>query len=358
MAAVLPEDRADILYHSFDGGGAEISGPSLLVRKKFSENISTSVNYYVDNVSSASIDVITTASPYTENRKENTISVDYLNHKSTISMGVSNSSENDFDASTLSFNLSQDMFGDLTTVSMGFAMGDNTVGKNGDDTFSEKAKTQNYRVSVSQVITKDMLAVFALETITDEGYLNNPYRTVRYLDNTVPSGYSYQGEVYPKTRTSNAIAIRAINYLPYRAAVQTGYRFFVDTWGIQAHTLELIYTHPFEKEWIFDLSYRYYSQTKADFYSDLFPFQDAQNFLARDKELSTYNDHTLGFGVSYEFAQNGTGLIKRGSLNFNYDYILFDYSDFSDLTSSASAGNEPDYGFDAGVIRMFVSVWF
>ncbi len=41
-AAVLPEDRADLLYHSYDGGGAEISGPSLLVRKKFGEHISTS----------------------------------------------------------------------------------------------------------------------------------------------------------------------------------------------------------------------------------------------------------------------------------------------------------------------------
>ena len=33
LAAVLPEERADLLYHSYDGGGAEIDGPSLLVRK-------------------------------------------------------------------------------------------------------------------------------------------------------------------------------------------------------------------------------------------------------------------------------------------------------------------------------------
>ena len=31
MAGVPPEDRADALYHSYDGGGVEISGPSILV---------------------------------------------------------------------------------------------------------------------------------------------------------------------------------------------------------------------------------------------------------------------------------------------------------------------------------------
>ena len=32
-AGVLPDDRADTLYHSYDGGEVEITGPSLLVLK-------------------------------------------------------------------------------------------------------------------------------------------------------------------------------------------------------------------------------------------------------------------------------------------------------------------------------------
>ena len=63
-AAVLPEDRADIMFHEYDGGGVEINGPSILVRKSVSKNVSAYAKYYVDSVSSASIDVITTASPY------------------------------------------------------------------------------------------------------------------------------------------------------------------------------------------------------------------------------------------------------------------------------------------------------
>ena len=65
-AGVLPEERADLLYHVYDGGGVQIDGPSLLVRKNFLEKISVVGNYYMDMVSSASIDVVTTASPYKE----------------------------------------------------------------------------------------------------------------------------------------------------------------------------------------------------------------------------------------------------------------------------------------------------
>src|SRR5690606_41060647 len=70
LPGVLPEDRADILYHLYDGGGVQIDGPSVLVRKQVGKNVSVVGNYYVDMVSSASIDVVTTASPYAEERKQ------------------------------------------------------------------------------------------------------------------------------------------------------------------------------------------------------------------------------------------------------------------------------------------------
>ena len=44
-AAVLPEDRADLLYHRYDGGGVVVDGPSVLVRKKFADTVSVVANY-------------------------------------------------------------------------------------------------------------------------------------------------------------------------------------------------------------------------------------------------------------------------------------------------------------------------
>ena len=99
-AGVLPEDRTDILYHLYDGGGVTIDGPSLLMRKQVGKNVSVVGNYYVDMVSSASIDVVTTASPYTEERTQYSVGMDYLHRNTTMSLGYTSSSESDFDATT------------------------------------------------------------------------------------------------------------------------------------------------------------------------------------------------------------------------------------------------------------------
>ncbi len=358
LAAVLPEDRADALYHSYNGGGVQVTGPSILVRKSIGENISASANYYVDAISSASIDVVTTASAYSEQRTETSVGVDYLHADTIMGLSYTRSSENDYEAKTASFSLSQELFGNMMTISMGYAQGNDVVGKRGDPRFSEDVKRQQYRVGLSQILTKNMLLDLGFETVTDEGFLNNPYRSVRYLDATSGKGYSYEPEKYPRTRTSNAAAVRLLYHLPIHASIHGEYRLFDDSWGILANHLQLGYTHAYRSNWIFDLKYRIYTQTKADFYSDLFPYSQSQNFYGRDKEISTFTSQTIGIGVSYAFLHNWRA-IERASLNFKYDYILFDYQDFRDLRDSSSpAGSEPQYSFSANVLQLYFSLWY
>jgi hypothetical protein len=368
-AGVLPEDRADVLYHRYDGGGITIHGPSVLVRKKLAEKYSVSANYYMDMVTSASIDVeVSGASEYKEERNQYSVGFDYLRGKSTYSLSYTSSDENDYQAETTSFGVSTDLFGDLTTISMGFSKGADVVQRtidnpNGgsriiDPSFEQDTDRWSYRVGVSQILTKSLIATLGLEVITDEGYLNNPYRQFRYVDPEDDTGYQLATEIYPRTRTSNAIAVNGRYFLPYRAAVGGGYRFFTDTWGIRANTYQVEYTHPLGP-WVFDASFRYYDQTSADFYSDLFPRIDTQNFMGRDKELSTFTSQTLHVGASYEFARNGWRFVKKGSVNVSYDRIEFQYDDFRDARDiTLVAGTEPLYEFGANVFQLFVSIWF
>jgi len=358
QAAVLPDDRADALYHRYDGGGVTIDGPSLLLRKKFAEKYSVSANYYMDMVSSASIDVMTTASPYTEERTQGSLAFDVLQGKTQYSVSYTLSDESDYTANTASFDLSQDIFGDLTTVSFGFSQGWDEVRKNGDDAFEETVDRRNYRFGLQQIVTPRLMAGLNYEVITDEGFLNNPYRSVRYLDETSARGFSYQPELYPHTRTSNAIAINARYFLPYRAAIHGEYRFYTDTWGIDANTVSLGYTHPWGKRWIFEAGYRWYDQSAADFYSDLFPRADAQNFLARDKELSTFTSHMFSLGATYELPSIGWERVRRSTVNLFYDRINYRYDDFRDVRTGGAPGTEDLYSFDADVFRLFISGWF
>jgi hypothetical protein len=359
VAAVLADDRADLMYHYYDGGGVTIDGPSLLVRKKFAEKYAVNASYYVDMVSSASIDVITTASPYKEDRTQYGVGFEYLRGKVTYTANFSNSRENDYNADTASLAISQDMFGDLTTVSLYFTRGWDDVSERGNASFSDKVDRRIYGVDVSQIATKNLILGLSFETITEEGFLNNPYRQVRYLDPDAALGYSYEKERYPRTRTGNALALRGRWYLPYRAAIEGDYRFYTDTWDIRGQTAEVAYTHPLNEEWTFDVHYRFYTQNSADFYSDLFPRENFQNFLARDKELASMTSNTLGFGVAYGFKPGRVEFLSKASLNLRYDRIHFAYDDFRDLrVTGVAPGTEPLYSFDADVIRFFFSGWF
>jgi hypothetical protein len=360
MAAVLPEDRADFMYHSYSGGGITIDGPSILARKQVGEKTSLWGNYYVDSITSASIDVVTSASEYTERREEKTLGVDFLQENTTMGLAYTNSEENDYLANSAHFNVSHDMFGDLTTVSMGYSLGWDVITATGNPGFEEKAHRQNFKLGVSQIITKNLLMDLGYEAVTDEGYLNNPYRSVRYLDS--PTTYARLGEQYPNTRTSHAVALRAIYYLPYRASVKGEYRLFTDTWGIRSSMYELGYTHPLKNDWILDFHYRSYKQSNADFYSDLFPDDLTlfpQNYVARDKELSTFSSKTIGVSASYEFTKKGWTFIDKGSANIAYNHIMFDYEDFRDLrVSGVTPGSEPLYNFSADVLQLYLSIWY
>lgn len=355
-AAVLPEDRADLLYHRYEGGGMTIDGPSMLVRKSFAGKVSVSANRYVDKVSAASIDVLTSASPYEEERTEHSVGLDYLSGKAIYSVSVTQSSENDYEASTVAFGASQDFFGDLTTISLGYARGSDDIFRRGDPLFEAQAERQNFRFGLTQVLTRNWVASLSHELVTDEGYLNNPYRSVRY--ETV-SGYSFQSERYPNTRTSEATALRSAYYLPWRSALHGEYRIFQDSWGIDATDWALSYVHPLNEHFEIEARYRQYEQSAADFYSDLFPFQDAQNFLARDKEMSTFDSRSFGLAVGWEFLRKRVNWLDRLGVRVQVDRYSFDYEDFRDIrVSVATPGTEPLYSFNATVTQVLFTAWY
>lgn len=357
-AAVLEQDRADVLYHSYDGGGMKIDGPAILLRKKASESIAFSAYYYVDTISSASVDVMSTASPYSEERHEGQLGIEYLHDKTIMSLSVGQSDEDDYLAKSFNFSLSHDTFGDLTNLSLGVAFSDNEIRRNGDDLFEEQSQQYRIRAGINQILTKNLSVALNIESIADEGYLNNPYRTVRFIDTSVPAGVGYQSEIYPNTRNSFSTKLSASYYLPYRAALFFHYRYFTDSWKIDANDIELGYRHPLGKAIELELKVRYYQQNQASFYSDLFPYQDAQNFLARDKELSDFDDVTLGLGVTYLIPKQFSMNDWRSEASFQWDYITFNYNNFKDPTAQAAVGEEPLYGFSTHVIRAFFSVYF
>ncbi len=338
-AVDLPDERADMMLHLYDGGGVRASGPALLVRKNFADRVSVSGLYYVDMVSNASIDVVTTASPFKETRNEYGVGADYVVRDSLISVAASRSKEPDYLANSASFDVSQDTFGGMTTINLGFTRAWDKVGQHGTPGYIDSATHWRYRLGATQILTPRLLASLNGEAVADDGFLGSPYRAARVFGAFVP-------ERYPRTRSSRALEFRLVGDLGARDAVHGSYRYFWDTWEIRAHTIEAGYSRHFGDQWLGDAYARYYKQSAASFYSDNAATE--MSYISRNRQLSDFNTYALGAKVEY-LAKSVPGKYEL-KLNGAVEYLRFDYRNFTDLRN----GNP--YAFNAYIVQMFATL--
>ena len=252
LGGVLPEDRFDALWHYYNGGDITVEGPEVLVRKKVGDNLSLSASYYEDMISSASIDVKLSASPYHETRKQENAGVDYLHGKTTYSVGYIHSREPDYIANTTYYSVSQDMFGDLTTLTLGYRRGWDQVFRDikdpdgvivNDPTFHQRADHRGYSLSLSQILTRNAILNFNYELLTRPGVPRQPLSQDPLPVARRPGASRSPIRSIPTRAPATPPRLQLKYYLPWRAALTAQYRFFRDTWGIVAHTGELDYTH-------------------------------------------------------------------------------------------------------------------
>jgi hypothetical protein len=342
--AVLPEDRAEAIYHVYDGGGVKADGPALLVRKSLADRVSLSAQYYVDAVSNASIDVVTTASPFKEKRTAWDVGLDTVVRDSTLSLGYSKSTEPDYVAEGLSFDVSHEVFGGMTTVSLGFTRAKDLVGQKTVQGWIDTATHWQYRTGVTQILTPRWLMSANLEVISDSGYLGSPYRAARVFGAAVP-------EKNPRTRTSRAVKLRSISdtgALLERSSVRVDYRYFWDTWDIKAQTFEVGGSKYLGQSFLLDVSARLYSQDKALFYSD--NAQSETTYISRNRQLSTFK--TTAFAAKLTWTLPGWRQGWDSKLTGVLERKQFRFSDFTDSRS----GNA--YSYNANVVQVYLSSTF
>jgi hypothetical protein len=165
-AVDLPGDKAEALVHSYIGGGVNAYGPAFLVRKSIMDKVSLSGTYYMDAVSNASIDVVTTASKYNETRHEFGLSADYVYRDAQITLGAMTSHEPDYVANTGNIDVTQEVFGGMTTVAFGFTKASDKVGKKNSPEFSDHAHHWQYRFGLTQILTSRWLASLNFDALS------------------------------------------------------------------------------------------------------------------------------------------------------------------------------------------------
>jgi hypothetical protein len=340
-AVDLGPDQAEVLYHRYQGAGLQASGPAVLVRKGFLGHTAVTGTAYVDAVSSASIDVVTSASPYSERRTEYGLQAEHVHRDARLTVSASNSSEPDYQARRLGLDVSQEVFGGMSTVSMGFTRGNDNVKKHGEPTFARTADHWQYRVGASLILTPRCLVSANAEAMADAGFLGSPYRVAQVFGATVP-------ERVPETRSARAIKLRVVGDLGSRNALQAGVRYYWDSWGIAGTTVDAVYTQHVGQAWLLDATVRVHTQRKAVFYSD--NAQADTLYVSRNRQLGSFQDTSLGARAAYTFKQvlGPNDLTVHGA----FERVRYSYSDFTDLRTGQL------YRYHANVMQVHVSTTF
>ena len=340
-AAELPDDRADLLFHAYNGGGVRVAGPALLLRKSIVDRVSLNASYTVDLMSNASIDVVTTASPYKERRHEENLGVDLLVRDALVSFVIGRSSEPDYSTNNADLDVAQDVFGGLTTIRIGYSRGFDRIGKRGTIGQIDAANHSRMRLGASQVLTPRLTVSADWEALTDNGLLGSPYRVARVFSAAVP-------ERVPRTRSARAIKLRVVGDLGSRRILRAEYRYTYDTWDINSRTVELGLRERLGESWMVDAYLRGYAQNRASFYSDNAAQQTP--FVSRNRQLSTFNDVGLGAKLAYTAGRLAGRFDVR--LNAAYERVRYSYDDFTDVRTG-----QP-YMHDANLFQFSVSATF
>ncbi len=332
MAIDPPEDEAFAGYNLYEGGGITVQGPAVIVRKAYEGKTAIEAGARVDLVSSASIDVVTQASKYSEERQEYTLSGSHIIGETLVSASYTLSDEPDYTSNTYAFGVSHDLFDKNLTMSFRVARSWDRVGQNDDPSFGWKDFNRTiYAAGLTQSFSPRWLLQINYEISADTGYMNNPYRSA------LSTGNAQIDEHYPDARTGQAAVIRT-SYAFFEetadgpgrleSSVQLDYRYYQDTFDILSHSGKLTVQRYLFPNWLAGIFYRYYQQEAASFYGDRLPV--TQVFRARDKELSTFSNHWVGLTVKYKPLQRKWGWFKNPYFKAGYSFILFKYDDFTD----------------------------
>ncbi len=195
----------------------------------------------------------------------------------------------------------------------------------------------------SQLLSKQLQASFSIDLIQQEGLLSTPFQRVQFADVadfSVPGqpGFVFGDDVerLPDTRFKLAVGGRLHYYLNEQVVVRTYWRYYADTWGIDAYTAALEIPIKLGDQFTIYPAYRYYLQTEATYFAPFNTHLSTQQFYTSDFDLSAFDAIQYGIGVRYTDIFTKIHLWKIGLKSATVE--IHQYERSSGLTATTISG--------------------
>ncbi len=247
-----------------------------------------------------------------------------LNETQKIQLGAAYSRENDYLSTSLNLTFSQDINQKLTTLSVGgnyeydvsSPYGGTpvplSVYNSGRVTPGNTTKhVTDILFGLAQVINAKWLVQANLSVGQSRGDHNDPYKVFSVVNPA--TGLLFSGdpntsnyvEARPQTRQRNSIFTQS-KWSVGRDVLDLSYRYYKDSWEIQAHTIEAQYRFVFDGFYL-QPQYRWYRQTGASFYAPYRTSVPISGYASADYRLAPFHTQTMSvkwgvpLGLNREF---------------------------------------------------------
>ncbi len=313
-----------------DNDHTTVVSPLVSAQADVTSTTNVTAGYVADAVTSASIDVVTQASKSTihEFRQQGSIAVAQILSSWTVNGAYLFSTENDYLSNNFSAGLERRLAGNDTTLSLGYSLSLDQVGRSGDANYHRALDEHGVSASWTQVLSPVLVGQLTYELGVDEGYQASPYRFVPVRSDPSATASMWVPETDPSSRIRHALVAGINWHVGEDSAVGGDYRFYIDTWGIASHTVDARFTTNLTPRLELRLRARYYTQTGATFYQANYP--TVAEYMTIDRELSPLWSTLGGVKATYRLGADVEAELKA-------DVFYFRYPDFPLLPSRTGA---------------------
>jgi hypothetical protein len=323
--------RADTMFTSkvqvyADSDHTTVVSPLVQGTADVSPTTSVNLGYVADIVSSASVDVVTQASPTRIHDTRQQASGGFSHSFGSLAWhaGYVYSHENDYLSNNIATGLDKQLFDKNTTLSLGYALSLDDVGRAHDENFSKPLTVMSASAAWTQIVSPRLITQLTYELNNASGFQSSPYRFVPVRASLDAAPEFWVMETDPDERWRNAVVLAANQAIGEASSIQGDYRFYHDDWGITSHTLGARYFVHLTPALELRLRERFYTQTAATFYQD--NYSSVQKYMTYDRELSPLWSETFGLAAYYLFTPRLEAELKA-------DLFYFSYADFPPLAS-------------------------
>jgi hypothetical protein len=206
--------------------------------------------------------------------------------------------------------------------------------------------------SFSQIITNKMQFSLFFDIVKQEGLLSTPYHRIYFADkenfyignlvnasgqsnianyennsNTGIYRLADDSERLPGSRIKLPVGLRLNYYANEFIKIRTYYRYYVDDWGIQAHTANIELPIKINDKFTVYPMYRYYIQTASKYFAPFEKHLSTERYYTSDYDLSKFNSNQYGFGITYVDIFTNFKIWKAGLKSIDFRFNHYDRSD-------------------------------